>query len=101
MSPRTLAVPGPMQFALDLLRAGPLIERAGAWMPAGATGPRIRDTTITALARRELVTIGVTGLGRTAVITPKGALYRLRRRERLYLQRRRKPWPQDMPYPPG
>jgi len=89
-------------FVLELLLTrGPLVQRGGAWVAADGTGASIKDVAVQALARRELVTIGVTGYGRTAAASPKGALWRARNRARLHRQWKGKPCPQDISPPPG
>ncbi|MFG1300330.1 hypothetical protein V5F49_11105 [Xanthobacter sp. V3C-3] len=89
-------------FVLELLIAhGPLVQRGGAWFRADGQGGAVRDIAVAALASRGLITIGVTGYGRTASVSPTGILWRSRTRERLYRQRKGKPWPQDTTQLPG
>ncbi|MFG1383220.1 hypothetical protein [Xanthobacter versatilis] len=88
--------------ALELLIAhGPLVQRGEGWVRTDGSGGLVPARTVAALERRELITIGVTGYGRTASINPKGILYRSRKRERMYRQRKGKPWPQDTSPLPG
>lgn len=95
-------VPGYSLFVLELMIAhGPLAERRGAWFRVDGQGGAVRDIAVAALASRGLITIGVTGYGRTASVSPKGLLWRSRTRERLYLKRKGKPWPQDTAQLPG
>lgn len=89
-------------FVLELLLTrGPLVQRGGPWVAADGTGGSIKDVAVQALASRGLVTLGVTGYGRTAVASPRGALWRARNRDRLHRQWKGRPCPQDNPPPPG
>ena len=72
----------------QLITGGAMVERGGTWMLADGTGRRVQGRTMEALARRGLVSIGVTGLGRTAAISPRGALMRSLKRERLMRDRK-------------
>ena len=90
-------VPGYSLFVLELMLAhGPLVQRGGPWFRVDGQGGAVRDVAVVALASRGLITIGVTGYGRTAAVTPKGLLWRSRNRVRLYRQRKGRPWPTDL-----
>lgn len=95
-------VKGYSLFVLELMLAhGPLVQRGGPWFRADGQGGSIFDAAVKALASRGLITIGVTGYGRTAAVSPKGMFWRSRKRERLYRQRKGRPWPQDLSPLPG
>lgn len=80
-------------FVLELMIAhGPLAQRGGPWVRVDGQGGAVRDVAVEALARRGLVTIGVTGYGRTAGVSPAGLLWRARKQVRLCRQLKGMSW---------